>query len=121
MTKYVESCRCGNAPDYECESTKVGEARTGPDGVTVQPYLKFFLCLTCLRGAVSGPTPPRKVTPLPHEATRIRNEKRKAQAALLGKVEVVRLGDWGHKGQTYSRTERAGAESLVPDTGRTQP
>lgn len=109
MSRYVEACRCGNAPDYICESTKVGEKRMGPDGVTIQPYVKFFRCRACLKADVTGIQRPRKVEALPHEATRIRREKREAQDALLGKVEEQRLGDWG-KQPVEKATLREAAE-----------
>lgn len=97
MAQYTEPCRCGQPADYVCESTKVGEARTGPDGVTIQPYLRYFVCADCIRGEITGPTPPRRATPLPHEAARIRAEERAARNELLGRVQVERLGDWGRR------------------------
>lgn len=97
MAEYVEPCRCGRPSDYVCESTEVGEARMGPDGVTIQPYLRSFLCAECLTGEVAGPTPPRRATPLQHEAARIRADERAAREALFGRVEAQRLGDWGRR------------------------
>lgn len=97
MSRYSESCRCGQPSDFVCSERRVGppikNAVTGI--IEKQPYVTYYLCAACTRSEVVGLTPPRKVEALPHHARALKRERDEAAKSLIGEIEEVRLGDWG--------------------------